>query len=466
MPVRSTLYDTWERRARPFVPLAPGRPVGLYTCGPTVYDFQHIGNFRTFMFEDVLKRVLRFNGFDVNHVMNVTDVGHLVSDADEGEDKMEKGVARTGKTAWEVAEFYTSAFLEDMRRLNIEDPQVLCKATDHIAEQIAFIGDIERNGFAYVTRDGVYFDTAKLDDYGYLARLDIEGLEAGHRVDLGEKRRATDFALWKLTPPGEQRQMEWDSRGAAASRAGTSNARRWRRSTWATSSTSTAAARTTSRSITPTRSRRPKGGSRRSPGSRASHRRLANFWMHGYFLLANDAKMAKSAGGFLRLATLDERGVDPLAYRYLCLTAHYRSQLNFTWEALDAAATGLDRMRHGFRALADERASPDAAMAERFTDEINDDLNLPRALAVAWETLRGDLAPAVKRATLAHFDEVFGLGLAAWTPKIDEAPLEAKALADARLAARHGKAWAEADRLRAELQALGWEVEDKPGAMR
>ena len=461
MPRPLHLYDTWERRARAFAPLERGAPVGLYTCGPTVYDYQHIGNFRTFLFEDVLKRVLRFNGYEVLHVMNVTDVGHLVSDADEGEDKMEKGARRTGKTAWEVAEFYTASFLDDARRLNLEAPQVLCKATDHIAEQIAFVAEIERNGFAYVTADGVYFDTAKLDDYGYLARLDIAGLEAGHRVELGEKRRATDFALWKLTPPGESRQMEWDSpwgRGFPG----------WHIECSAMAQKylgdffdincggedhipvhhTNEIAQTEGRLAT--HATIPK-----------AHRRLANFWMHGYFLLANDAKMAKSAGGFLRLATLDERGVDPLAYRYLCLTAHYRSQLNFTWEALDAASTGLDRMRQGFHALPREGATPDAGMLERFTDEINDDLNLPRALAVAWETLRGELAPAVKRATLMRFDEVFGLGLATWAPKAEDAPDDVRALAEARLAARRSKAWADADRLRGELHARGWEMEDR-----
>ena len=192
------------------------------------------------------------------------------------------------------------------------------------------------------------------------------------------------------------------------------------------------------------------------------HRRLANFWMHGYFLLANDAKMAKSAGEFLRISSLSDRGYDPIAYRFLCLAAHYRSQLNFTWEALDAAATGLERMRQGFHALPDAGAAPDAALVERFTEEINDDLNLPRALALAWEALRGDLAPAVKRATLARFDEVFGLGLAAWTPKAVDVPSDVKAIADARYAARTARQWAEADRLRSELHAAGWEMEDRP----
>ena len=211
MPKALTFYDNYTRSLRPFVPLNPGGDVGLYACGPTVYDYQHIGNFRTFMFVDTLRRVLEWNGYSVRHVMNVTDVGHLTSDADTGEDKMEKGSRRTGMTAWEIARLYTDAFLVDMKRLDIEDPTVLSRATDHIPEQIAFIADIEKNGYAYRTSDGVYFDTAKQKDYGHLARLDVKGLEAGKRVELGEKRHATDFALWKFSPPGERRQMEWDS---------------------------------------------------------------------------------------------------------------------------------------------------------------------------------------------------------------------------------------------------------------
>ena len=195
--------------------------------------------------------------------------------------------------------------------------------------------------------------------------------------------------------------------------------------------------------------------------------RLANYWMHGYFLLINDAKMAKSAGDFLRVQSLIERGYDPLVYRYLCLTAHYRTQMSFSWEAMDAAATALDRMRKGFYALrAEPTAAPDERYIERFTNEINDDLNVPRALAVAWEVLRGDLPPAVKRATLARFDDVLGLGLAQWQPKQEEVPPEVAALAEARAAARKAKQWAEADRLRAELGAKGWEMEDRPAGYR
>ena len=457
MATSLVLYDNYARALRPFEPLVPGGEVGLYTCGPTVYDYQHIGNYRTFMFEDWLKRVLRWNGYRVRHVMNVTDVGHLTSDADTGEDKMEKGSRRTGRSAWDIARVYTDAFLADFALLNIESPVVLCRATDHIAEQIAFIADIERNGYAYRTSDGVYFDTARQPDYGYLARLDTSGLDAGHRVDIGEKRRATDFALWKFSAPGEQRQMEWDSP--------------WGRGFPGWHIECSAMAQQYLGDFFDIHC----GGEDHIPVHHTNEiaqtearvgTRLANFWMHGYFLLANDAKMAKSAGEFLRVQALVDRGYDPLAFRYLCLTGHYRSQLNFTFEALDAAATGLTRMRQGFHALPHDAAAPDAALLARFTAEINDDLNLPRALAVAWEALRGNHALAVKRATLATMDDVLGLGLAAWVPQEASAPPEVQALADARAAARAARNWAEADRLRDAIQAAGWAMEDRADGYR
>src|SRR5215216_3893914 len=202
------LFDTYTRSRRTFAPLQPPA-VGLYACGPTVYDYAHIGNLRTYIFEDILRRVLDFNGYTVTHVMNITDVGHLVSDADTGEDKMEKGARRTGKSAWAIAEFYTQAFKEDLRRLNILEPTIWCRATAHIPEQIEAIRCIEAKGFTYRTSDGIYFDTSKFPGYGRLARLDITGLQAGVRVGVGEKRHPTDFALWKLSPSDQQRHMEW-----------------------------------------------------------------------------------------------------------------------------------------------------------------------------------------------------------------------------------------------------------------
>jgi len=446
-----TVYDNYTRSFRRFEALGSGA-VGLYTCGPTVYDYQHIGNFRTFLFEDLLKRVLEWNGYAVRHVMNITDVGHLTSDADTGEDKMLAGARRTGKSAWEIAALYTEAFLEDLRALNIEEPTLYCRATDHIAEQIEFIADIERNGYTYRTSDGIYFDTSRQPDYGFLARLDKAGLEAGKRVEQGEKRHSTDFALWKFSPPGEKRQMEWPS-------------------PWGTGFPGwhiecSAMAQKYLGDFFDIHC----GGEDHLPVHHTNEiaqtearvgTRLANFWMHGYFLLVNDAKMAKSAGEFLRLKALTDRGYDPLAFRYLCLTAHYRSQLNFTWDALDAAATALERLRTGVHASPGAGAA-NAGYLERFSAEINDDLNLPRAVALAWDVLRGELPPATRRATLLAFDRVFGLGLASWQPKREVVPDAVRALAEARAAARAARQWEAADRLRGELHAAGWEMEDRP----
>ncbi len=444
-----TLYDNYTRTLRTFEPLKAGE-VGLYTCGPTVYDYQHIGNFRTFLFEDVLKRVLEWNGYAVRHVMNITDVGHLTSDADTGEDKMEAGSRRTGKTAWQIAELYTGDFLADMAALNIERPTILCRATDHIREQIEFVADIEKNGYAYRTSDGMYFDTSRQPSYGYLARLDRAGLEAGKRVDLGEKKSPTDFALWKFSTPGEKRQMEWPSPWGIGFPG------------WHIECSAMA------QKYLGEYFDIHCGGEDHIPVHHTNEiaqtearvgTRLANFWMHGYFLLSNDAKMAKSAGEFLRLKALTDRGYDPLAYRYLCLTAHYRTQMNFTWDALDAATTALERLRNGVFSL-DATGEPDASYVERFGAELNADLNTPRAMALAWEVLRGNLPAAAKKATLLAFDRVFGLGLAAWRPLTETIPERVQELAAARAAARAARQFAEADRLRLTLHELGWEMED------
>jgi cysteinyl-tRNA synthetase len=450
-----TLYDNWTRSERPFEPLHPGQ-VGIYACGPTVYDYAHIGNLRTYIFEDGLRRALELNGYRVRHVVNITDVGHLTSDADEGEDKMEKGARRTGKSAWDIARLYTEAFCADLEALNIEEPSLWCRATDHIPEQIEFIRDIESKGYTYVTSDGVYFDTSKQPDYGYLARLDKEGLEAGHRIELGEKRQPTDFALWKFSHPGEQRQMEWDSP--------------WGRGFPGWHIECSAMAQKYLGDYFDIHC----GGEDHIPVHHTneiaqtearSGTRLANFWMHGYFLVLNDAKMAKSEGGFLRLQTLVDKGYDPLAYRYLCLTAHYRKQLNFTWEALDAAQTALNRLRIQVHGLgpAGER---DAKAWEAFLAAVNVDLNYPQALAQAWEVLRGDLPAAMKKGTLLAFDQGLGLGLASWEPKEEAVPENVAALALARWEAKKAKNWPEADRLRKDVQALGYEIEDRADGFR
>ena len=443
------LYDTWSRSQREFTPLKPG-DVGLYTCGPTVYNYAHIGNLRTYLFEDGLVRVLKLNGYCVNHVMNITDVGHLVSDGDDGEDKMEAGSKRTGQTAWTIAALYTDAFRADLKALNIQEPDVWCKATDNIPEQISFIEEIEEKGYTYRTSDGIYFDTSKQASYGYLGRLDIAGLQAGSRVDLGEKKHSTDYALWKFSAPEDHRQMEWDSP--------------WGRGFPGWHIECSAMAHKYLGAYFDIHC----GGEDHitvhhpneiSQTEAAYGTRLANFWMHGYFLITNDAKMSKSSGEFLRVQLLIDKGYDPVAYRYLCLTAHYRTQLAFSWEALDAAQTGLDRLRQTVFSWGAGTAA-DARFVKRFMEKLNDDLNFPQALALGFEVLKSDLAPGVKKATLLKFDEAFGFGLASWVPKVEDVPADVRAVADARWAARNAKDWTEADRLRGQLAVLGWTMKD------
>lgn len=445
------LYDTYSRSMREFQPIKVGE-AGLYTCGPTVYDYAHIGNLRTYVFEDLLRRVLEFNGYHVNHVMNITDVGHLVSDADTGEDKMEKGSMRTGKTAWEIAEFYTDAFRQDLARLNIIEPTVWCRATDHIAEQIAFIQCIEAKGFTYQTSDGVYFDTARLPDYGIMARLDIEGLQAGARIDMGEKRNPTDFALWKFSPPGQQRQMEWDSpwgRGFPG---------------WHIECSAMSAKYLGNFFDIHC------GGEDHIPVHHTNEiaqteacygTRLANFWMHGYFLQLDSAKMSKSSGEFLRLQLLIDKGYDPLAYRFFCLSANYRAKLNFNFESLDGSARALDRLRTAVYDLG-EPGNIDEDFLDRFTNSINDDLNMPRAIALVWDVLKSDLPGEVKKATILEFDRVLGLNLAAWKPREEEIPAEMVNLLEARKQARAEKRWKDADTIRDQIAAAGYEVLDTP----
>ncbi len=443
------LYDTWTRSQREFTPLNPGE-VGLYTCGPTVYNYAHIGNLRTYLFEDGLVRVLKLNGYRVNHVMNITDVGHLVSDGDDGEDKMEAGSKRTGQTAWTIAALYTDAFRADLKALNIREPDVWCKATDNIPEQISFIEEIENKGYTYRTGDGIYFDTSKQASYGYLGRLDIAGLQAGSRVDLGEKKHSTDYALWKFSSPQDNRQMEWDSP--------------WGRGFPGWHIECSAMAHKYLGEYFDIHC----GGEDHitvhhpneiSQTEAAYGTRLANFWMHGYFLITNDAKMSKSAGEFLRVQLLIDKGYDPIAYRYLCLSAHYRTQMNFSWESLDAAQNGLLRLRAAVHGLG-EASTPDAASVARFIDIVNEDLNFPQALARMHETLKSELPAPIKKATLLKFDEAFGLGLATWLPAVVDVPANVRAVADARWAARNAKDWAQADQLRGELAALGWSMKD------
>jgi cysteinyl-tRNA synthetase len=446
------LYDTYSRSLREFTPLIPPE-VSLYTCGPTVYDYAHIGNLRTYIFEDILRRILEFNGFTVKHVMNITDVGHLVSDADTGEDKMEKGTRRTGKTAWELSRIYTDEFKKDLGSLNIYEPTIWCKATDHIQEQIDFISCLEAKGFTYRTSDGIYFDTSCLPNYGYLARLDIEGLQAGMRIEMGEKRNITDFALWKFSPQDVKRQMEWESPWGVGFPG-------WHIECSAMSV-----------KYLGTFFDIHCGGEDHIPvhhtneiaqaeGCYGTH--LANFWLHGHFLqLEEDTRMSKSGGNFLRLQTLIDKGYDPLAYRLFCLNALYRAKLTFNWEGLDAAAKSLDRLR-SMTFEWGEAGEENQDYIEKFTDQVNDDLNMPRALAVTWDLVKSDFPPATKKATLLVFDRVLGLRLGEWKPPENIIPVTVLAMVEQRQRARREKRWQDADSLRQQITEAGYFLEDTP----
>lgn len=450
------LYNTLTRRKEQFIPLTPGR-VGMYTCGPTVYDYAHIGNLRTYIFEDVLRRMLEYNGLVVKHVMNITDVGHLESDADSGEDKMEKGSRRTGKTAWQIAEEYTQAFKADLRDLNIQEPHVWCKATDHIPEQIAMIECLQEKGFTYRTSDGIYFDSSKLPNYGILTGQAPSDLLAGARVDMGEKLHPTDFALWKFSPPDSKRQMEWDSPWGKGFpgwhiECSAMAAKYLGRLFDIHCGGEDAIAVHHTNEIAQTQA--------------CYGTTLANYWLHGTFLQLGDEKMAKSSGLYLRLETLKEKGFWPLAFRYLCLTGHYRSPLKFTWESLTAAQRALDNLYRHIKEISHQcggraEAKLDPQRRQAFIAAINDDLNMPQALAAVWEIINDQLAPGQKLALLDDFDRVLGLRIVNVGQDL-HIPPEVERLMELRRQAREARDWKESDRLRQEIYQQGFVVEDTP----
>ena len=440
------IFNTLTHSLEPFTPLQPGK-VGLYTCGPTVYNYAHIGNLRTYIFEDILRRVLQYNGYAVNHVMNITDVGHLTDDADSGDDKMEKGAAREQKSVWEIAQFYTDAFRQDAKDLNLLEPKVVCKATDHIQEQIDLVLQLQERGFTYQTSDGIYFDTSKLSDYGKLARLDIAGLSAGNRVEMGEKKHPTDFALWKFSPTNSKRQMEWNSPWGVGFPG-------WHIECSAMSL-----------KYLGDHFDIHCGGIDHIPvhhtneiaqNEAALGHSTVNYWLHGEFLLTNDERMAKSEGNFLTVPLLKENGYDPLAYRYFCFSAHYRSKLNFTFEALDGAQNALQNLRRQIQTWG-KPTEVDTVTMEQFTQAVNDDLDMPKALAVLWTMVRSDMDSGKKMATVLEMDIILGLHL---NQPVAEIPPEVMELVTARETVRQAKQWAESDRLRDEIARQGYQVED------
>jgi len=448
------IYNTATRQKEEFEAINK-KKVGLYTCGPTVYNFAHVGNLRSYVFEDILKRVLKYNGYKVKHVMNITDVGHLTSDADEGEDKMEKGAKREGKTAWEIAEFYTKAFKENLRDLNIIEPDIFCKATDHIKEQIKLVQKLIDKGFTYETSDGIYFDTTKINDYGKLANLQNQELQAGVRVELGEKKNPHDFALWKFSG-NEKRQMEWDAFGKKGFPG------------WHVECSAM------SMKYLGEQFDIHCGGIDHIPvhhtneiaqsESVTGKKPWVKYWMHNEFINMGADKMSKSLSNFTTLQTLQTRGVNPLAYRYFLLQTHYRKQMSFSWEALGAAESGLKHLYSEANKLQVTsyklQKIKEEEIKDKFLEAINDDLNTPEALAVIWNAISNK---QISYSTLLKFDEVLGLGIKQ-TEKLKnlktDVPTDVQGLLDARTKARAEKNWAESDRLRDEIKKAGFEVED------
>lgn len=442
------LYNTLSRTKDAFVPLAPGK-VGIYTCGPTVYDYAHIGNMRSYVFADLLRRMLEYNGYEVTHVMNITDVGHLVSDADEGEDKLVASAAREKKTPWEIAAFYSQDFMESVDALNILTPTIICKATDHIQEMLAFVIELLDKGYAYrIEGDGVYFDVAKLPEYGKLSRQSLDELRAGARVEINERKRSpVDFALWKDAPP--EHIMQWPSPWGPGYPG-------WH------IECSTMSMKYLGRKIdihTGGVDHIPVHHENEIAQSEAlTGEPWVRYWLHGEFLQVDGGKMSKSLNNFYTVSTLRERRFDPMAFRYLCLNAHYRTPLNFTWSGLEGAQTALWRLRQTYQRLA-ATGEPNPELQAKFLAAINDDLNIPLALSYAWEAAREEAAGA--KALLAQFDRVLGLRLDAESALEPLAlPAALAALLEQRKQARANKDWAKSDSLRAQLEKEGVALKD------
>ncbi len=460
-----------SRKIEEFKPINPPK-VGYYSCGPTVYDYQHIGNFRTYVGADILQRVLEYNGYDVQRVMNITDVGHLTSQADTGDDKMEKSASQKGKTVWEIADFYTKDFFEALAKLNVETPKIICKATDYIPEMISLIKQLEHGGYTYRIEDGVYFDTSKLSDYGKLAKTDIKGLKAGMRVEMVPgKKNPTDFALWKFSPStssgSPKRQMEWDSPWGKGFPG-------WHIECSAMSM----------KNLGETIDIHSGGidhisihhTNEKAQSESATGKPFVNYWVHFAFLLVDGVKMSKSLGNFYTQHDIEKHGFDLLDLRYTYLNTHYRSIMNFTWESISAGHQALERLRGKVaqwkvdkqNKLGNEKLRNE--YKTKFIDAINEDLNMPTGLSVVWQISVDQKVKAIDKLSLIEkFDKVLGLKLIENSEQktlrlrsgqADNIPGEVLELAKEREKARSEKNWQKSDKLRLEIENKGYELED------
>jgi len=450
-------YNTLSRRKEVFKSFQPGK-VGIYACGPTVYDFSHLGHFRAYIFVDTLRRALFYNNYQVKHVMNITDVGHLTDDADQGEDKVEKKASKEKRSVLEIARFYTDDFFKAMKLLNVQTPNIVCKATEHISEMINLISLIEKNSYTYQINDGIYFDTSKLADYGYLARLDIKNLKEGARVKKNlEKRQSTDFALWKFSPKNKKRQMEWDSPWGKGFPG------------WHIECTAMAVKYLGQNIDIHT------GGIDHIPvhhtneiaqAKGAFGKDIVRFWMHNAFLTIDSQKMSKSKGNFYTMHDILKRKFNPLAVRYFFLQAHYRKTVNFTWQSLSAAQSALENL-HSYLPNKKLVSNKSLDLTENkyylaFLNAINNDLNTAKALAVLWETVKDQSVTDQEKLNLVlNFDQVLGLGLGQKRSHYKKIiPNKIKKLAKKREQARADQNFQLADKLRQEIENKGFKLED------
>ena len=452
------LYNTLTKQKEKFKPLQ-GNEVRIYTCGPTVYSFAHIGNFRAYVFMDTLRRVLKENGYTLKHVMNITDVGHLESDADEGEDKMEKAARKENKNPYEIAAYYTEIFFRDMGRLHIERPEIIAKATDHISDMLEFVKTLVKNGYAYETSKAIYFDISKLDKYPVLSNRNLDDQIAGARVDVDpEKRNPYDFAVWIKAP--ENHIMKWESP--------------WGLSYPGWHLECSAMGRkylgdefdihTGGVDHIPTHHENEIAQSKGCTGHIPAKR-----WMHVEFLQVDGGKMSKSLGNTYTLDQLQEKGIEPLAYKMFCYTAHYRTKLNFTFEGALSTQKALNRLREGYltHLQNDEKVEKTEIKEykQRFLDAVNDDLNMPLAMGVVWEVVRNNKKSKQFADLLLEFDKILGLDLENSKKYLEEQekvelPEEIKELVEQRKIARENKNWAESDRIRDLLKEKGYTVKD------
>lgn len=456
------LYNTMQRKIEEFYTIEPGK-AKMYTCGPTVYNYAHIGNLRTYVFEDVLRRTLEYVGYEVEHVMNVTDVGHLTDDADQGEDKMVKSSRESGRSVWDIAKFYTEAFFLDIDNLNIVRPTITCNATDHIGDMIGLIKKIEKNNHTYNSGGNVYFSIDTYPEYGKLARLDSQELQSGARIEVdGNKKNPRDFVLWFTRSKFENQAMTWDSPWGKGYPG------------WHVECSAM------SMRYLGEQFDIHCGGvdhinvhhtNEIAQSESATGKTWVNFWVHGEFLVMGQHKMAKSKGNFITLRTLQEENYDPLDYRYFCLGGHYRSQLQFTFDSLDAARKArlnlADRVRE-LRSSAATASDLDSIGSEArtylddFQEHVTNDLHVPKALSVVWTLIKDKAVPAAdKLAVLLDIDRVLGLQLAEIEAE-QTVDAETDKLIKEREEARANKDFARADHIRDELLEKGIELKDTP----